>query len=143
MADQQNLTDRLREYRPAKAALFWSCAGCVALTLIIGFSWGGWVTEGTAKEMVQDASEEARAELASIVCVDQFLDGPDARAQLASLKEADYWRRESFIEDGGWATLPGMEEPVGDAAELCASRLADMELPTQEAGTSTTGTVVQ
>jgi hypothetical protein len=67
----------------------------------------------------------------------------DARAQLASLKDAgSSWRRENFIEDGGWATVSG--EEYDDAAELCAEQLLAAELPpAQEAAASEAGTVAQ
>ena len=48
MTDGQSLSQRFADYRPSKTVLFWSCAGCVAATMIIGFTWGGWVTGGTA-----------------------------------------------------------------------------------------------
>lgn len=142
MADKQSLGDRIRDFQPTKAALVWSCAGAVALTLIVGFNWGGWVTGGTAKEMVEDATEQGRAQLAATVCVEQFMGGPDAMAQLASLKGADYWKREGMVSEGGWATLPGMEEPVRDAAEACAERLVKLE-PAKKADNATGGTVAQ
>ena len=140
MAD---INQRFQDYRPSKTALFWSCAGCVVATMIVGFTWGGWVTGGTADEMVEQAATEARAQVASTICVDKFMAAADARAQLASLKDAgSSWRRENFIEDGGWATVSG--EDYDDAAELCAEQLMAAELPpAQEAAASEAGTVAQ
>ncbi|KRR19249.1 hypothetical protein [Bradyrhizobium retamae] len=134
MASAQMLGQRWREYRPSKAALFWSCVGSVVVALIIGFTWGGWVTGGTAKEMVDKAARDARAELAANVCVQRFVDASDARAQLATLKKTSSWQREDFIEKGGWATLPGSDKPVASAAEICAERLAAMKLPPVDQG---------
>lgn len=134
MAERKNgLTARARDYQPTKTALLWSCAACVAATLIVGFNWGGWVTGSKASAMVRAASEQGRAQLAATVCVDQFMKAPDAQAKLVSLKAADSWKRESFVSDGGWATLPGMKEPVSDAAEVCAERLGTMEAPVKKA----------
>jgi hypothetical protein len=121
-------------YRPSKAALFWSCVGCVIAALIVGFTWGGWVTGGTATEMAERAARQARAELVATVCVQRFLDASDSRAQLASLKETNSWQRDDFIEKGGWATLPGLDKPVASSADLCAERLAAMELPPRGQG---------
>lgn len=133
MADGSSLKQQWQDFRPSKTMLFWSCVGCVILTMIVGFTWGGWVTGGTAQEMAEEAAEQGRAKLAAAVCVEQFLTSPNAGAQLASLKETDSWKQDSFIEEGGWATLPGMEDPVSDAAELCANQLAGMEeLPVQK-----------
>ena len=49
----QSLSQRFQQYRPSKTALFWSCGGCVVLATIVGFSWGGWTTGGTAREMAE------------------------------------------------------------------------------------------
>ena len=44
------------QYRASKTVLFWACAGSVILATIVGFSWGGWVTGGTARTMVRASS---------------------------------------------------------------------------------------
>src|SRR5581483_5449477 len=48
-----------------------AAAGAVA-TLIVGFYWGGWVTGGTARDMVQRASTSAVVAALSPICVDKF-----------------------------------------------------------------------
>jgi hypothetical protein len=136
MAYDRSLSQRWQEYHPSKAALFWSCLGCVVLTLLIGFTWGGWVTGGTASEMAEKAAGQARADLAATVCVERFINASDARAQLASLKKTMSWQRDDFIEKGGWATPPGLDKPVTSASELCAERLASRELPPNDQGAS-------
>jgi hypothetical protein len=143
MAEGKSLSQRFEEYHPSKTVMFWSCAGCVVATMILGFTWGGWVTGGTAREMVEDATQTARAEVAAAICVQKFMDAGDARLQLASLKDiTSSWQRENFIEEGGWANVAG--EEYDDAAELCAERLMAMEAPVaQEAATTEAGNVAQ
>ena len=143
MAEGKSLSQRFEEYHPSKTVMFWSCVGCIVATMIIGFTWGGWVTGGTADEMVTDAAETARAEVAAAICVQKFMNAGDARMQLASLKDiTSSWQRENFIEEGGWATVVG--EEYDEAAELCAERLMEMEAPAaQEAATTEAGTVAQ
>ena len=143
MAEGKSGGRRFEDYRPSKTTLFWSCVGCIVATLIIGFSWGGWVTGGTAREMAEDAAGKARAQVAAAVCVEKFTHAADAGPQLASLKEiSSSWKRQSFIRDGGWTTVAG--EKYNDAAELCADQLMAMEVPqAQEAATTETGTVAQ
>ena len=85
----QSLSQRFQQYRPSKTALFWSCGGCVVLATIVGFSWGGWTTGGTAREMAENAAAQARQELAAVVCVDRFMAAPDVGAQLTALKGID------------------------------------------------------
>ena len=143
MADRTSMSERFQEYHPSKTVLLWSCAGSIAATMIIGFTWGGWVTGGTAEEMAADAADQARAETAAAVCVEEFMQQADAGVQLASLKEiSSSWGREDFVEEGGWAMIADKE--YADAAEFCAERLITMEAPTtQEAVSTETGAIAQ
>jgi hypothetical protein len=118
-----NLTQRWERLQATKTQVFWASAASVVATLIVGFTWGGWVTGGTANERAATAATEARAQLAATVCVERFAKGPDAIAQLAALKSSDSWKRDTFIEAGGWATLTGMDKPVAGAASLCVKEL--------------------
>ena len=130
-----------------KPAAWGAVGGAIALA-IIGFTWGGWVTGGTADEMATDARESGRAELAAAICVDRFLDETTVAAKLAELKDKSKWQRGDYIEDGGWATPIGFEKPVEGAADLCATQLAEMEAPVQsdtaqdDTATAGTGTSV-
>ncbi len=126
---KQSINQRWQGYRPTKTLLFWSCAGCVVATIIVGFAWGGWVTGGTARTMAEDAASSGRAQLAAAICVDRFKAAADAPAQLTELKKLDSWSRSGFIEKGGWATMPGKADGGDGAARLCADRLAQLEVP--------------
>ena len=133
MADNPSLSRRLQDFKASKTQLFWACATCVVATMVVGFTWGGWVTGGTANGMAASAATGARAELAAAVCVQQFVNGPDAVAKLASLKGADAWKRDGIIEKDGWVTLVGMDKPVSGAAALCVRQLMDDKLPMAKA----------
>jgi hypothetical protein len=144
MTEKRTLGQRWADYRASKATLFWSCVACVVATIIVGFTWGGWVTGGTAKVRAENAAGQARADLAATMCVERFLGASDAGAQLAALKEQSLWLRGDFIKKGGWARPPGVKEPVPDAASICAQRLAEAKLPQQAAGgSSPAATTVQ
>jgi len=128
----------LDEYKASKTVLFWACAGSVVLALVVGFSWGGWVTGGTAREMAEQSGAQARQELAAVVCVERFMAAPDMAAQLASLKGMERsYERSKFVEEGGWAVMPVSAEPSMPisssdqrrAAGLCAEELAKHEIP--------------
>jgi hypothetical protein len=130
MADQQkrSITQRWDGLQPSKVMLFWSCAGSVAVALVVGFTWGGWVTGGTAEKMAETAGKDSRYELASVICVERFLDAPDARAQLTALKAIDSsYRQRQFLEEGGWATMPNKDKAARQAADLCAKVLTNLE----------------
>ena len=131
MADQQkrSIQQRWGDLQPSKTMLFWSCAGSVAVALVVGFTWGGWVTGGTARDMAETAGDESRWELASVICVEKFLAAPDAQAQLVDLKAIDSsYRQRQFIEEGGWAVMPSKDEATRQAADLCAKVLTNLEV---------------
>jgi hypothetical protein len=79
------------------------------------FRVGGWVTGGAATRMASDAAAGARAELAAIVCVAGFNQGPEAVTQLAELKKASSYQREDMLVKSGWLTLP-------DSGDVCRAR---------------------
>jgi hypothetical protein len=137
MQQNQSLSQRFQQYRASKAVLFWACAGSVAVATIIGFSWGGWVTGRSAREMATDSAAQARQELAAIVCVDRFMAAPDAGVQLTALKEiSSSYAQSKFVEEGGWAIIvpagstPDYKALADDrkAAGLCAAELATREM---------------
>jgi hypothetical protein len=119
-----SLAQRFETFRPSKAALVWCCVLSVGATILVGFAWGGWTTSGSALAMADKAAESARATLAAEICTAQFNGNPDAAAQLTALNKLDTWNRSDFISKGGWATLPGLKEPISGSADLCAQRLA-------------------
>jgi hypothetical protein len=127
MSTKQSMGQRWEAARPTKTLTFWSCVACVAATMVVGFTWGGWTTGGTAQAMAKEAATGARQELAAAVCVDRFTTGSDATAQLATLKGmGNSWDRGTFVEKGGWAVMPGPKaaEAASKVARLCADQLA-------------------
>lgn len=127
MVDSQSWTKRLEKYRASKTQIFWACAACAVATIVVGFTWGGWVTGASAREMAMKAAAEGRASVVAALCVDKFAKGADVGAKLVALKATDSWRRNEFIEKGGWVTLPGVEKPMAGAAEICAKRLLETD----------------
>src|SRR5690606_15895568 len=115
--------NNLAQYRPTKTVWLWSSVGVAALTMIVGFTAGGWVTGGTATERAQASTEQAVATLAANICANRFLAAPDATHQVTLLKEVDSWKQDSFIEEGGWVTFANMKEPVDGAADLAAEKV--------------------
>lgn len=122
---KQSLAQRWQAYQPSKSTLTWACAATAVATIIVGFSWGGWVTGGTSLAHAKAASDISRSELASLVCIDKFNAAPDRTAQLTTLNAiTNSFKRRQFIEVGGWATMPGQTSPDRRAAEGCAAALA-------------------
>lgn len=127
MSDNQTLSQRFSEYRPSKTLWFWSAAGVAVLTMIVGFTAGGWTTAGTATEMAKGSAIKARAELVANLCVEKFITASNANANLAKLKETSSYQRDTFIRDGGWVKMAGLEKDAPGAADICADKLAAME----------------
>lgn len=141
MSQNQTLSQRWAEYRPSKGVWIWSFIGAIVLTMIVGFTAGGWVTGGTAQEMAENAASSTRSGLVAKLCVNKFISTDNAEGRLAKLKEADSWERDDLIEDGGWTTIAGLTEGGSDAADLCAEQLAAMDkLPATAAAPATTTT---
>jgi len=106
-----------------KPALFGAVAGAVALA-IVGFSWGGWVTGGTAKQM---AADQARLEVVAAlvpICMQQSSQDPGVVETLALLKEASRYQRSDMLMEAGWATMPGSSDPNRNVASACMEKLA-------------------
>ena len=137
MTSDQTKSQRWENFRPTKTLWFWSVAGAAVLTMIVGFNAGGWTTGGTATDMATDAAQGARAELVANICVEKFVSAPGASQKLAELKETSSYKRDTFITEGGWIKLAGMEREASGAADLCADQLVAMDtLPTRAIDTT-------
>ena len=101
-------------------------AGALA-TLLIGFNWGGWTLGSTAKAMADQRASSAVVAALVPICVDKFQSASEAKAAMVQLKQIDSWKRDAFVQQGGWATLPGMEQPNRSVAEACAKMLNDLK----------------
>ena len=127
MSQKASLSQRWKNFEPTKKFLFWTCVSCVALTILVGFKWGGWVTGGAAEEMAATAAAEARIELAVASCILRFNQGNNVSERLDKLKKIESWKRGGFIEKTGWATPVGADDPIDGAGERCAERLLNAE----------------
>ncbi|WP_445679572.1 hypothetical protein [Radicibacter daui] len=124
VAAKPTLSRRIEGYQPSKTVLFWSCVVVAIATIVVGFSWGGWVTGGSSRAAVIAAGETARGQLASAICVERFNAAPDAAAKLMEFKaiSSGYAQRQ-FVEAGGWATMPGETTPNSAGASGCVTAL--------------------
>ena len=115
-----------RGLRPKKAVVFWSWVASVALTVTIGFVWGGWVTGARAQTMAEDMAEDAVTQRLAEICVFQFSQDPEKEAKLAEMREASGYQRRAYVEDQGWATIPG-EELGRKVVDECVRQLILIE----------------
>jgi hypothetical protein len=70
-----------------KPGLYGSACGAVALA-VVGFSWGGWVTGGTARRMAADQSQTDEVSALTSICLDQSKRDPQLTERVALLKAA-------------------------------------------------------
>src|SRR5688572_4324017 len=110
---------------PAETSPFiWGAVTGAAALAIIGFTWGGWVSGGTAERLAGARGEASMLAALAPICVAQFQKNPKAVANLASFKEARSWEQADFVRNGGWATMPGATgDPSRDVASACADAL--------------------
>ena len=102
--------------------------GAIALA-IIGFSWGGWVTGGTAAKDSVAASHTAVVAALAPICVERFRGQSDAVVRTADLTKTSSWERGAMIEKSGYATMPGTKTADSDVARVCAELLATPAVP--------------
>ncbi len=118
---QSMIASKWSGYQPTKSALAWSCILAAIAAVLLGFSWGGWVTAGTSRTMAATAVSAAVGKLATDVCIERFKALPDYAARLAELKAMpDNYKQRQYVESGGWATMPGETAPTRGAAEGCS-----------------------
>src|SRR5438105_2214013 len=108
------------ETKPA----LWGAAGGAILLAIVGFTWGGWMTTGTASKLADQRADSAVVAILTPICVEKFRQNVDAAANLAVLKKiSSSWEQGNFVEKGGWATRPGASSPDYVLARTCAEKL--------------------
>jgi hypothetical protein len=103
----------------------WSAVGGAILAAIVGFNWGGWVTSGTAGVMAKEIAENAVAKRFTPICLARVNDDPKKEQKLKEFKAKDSWDGQKYVEEQGWATLPGEEKPDSKIAEGCAKQLME------------------
>jgi hypothetical protein len=118
-----SLGQRWSQARPTKTVLFWSWVATAVVTMIVGFTWGGWVTGSTAQSMAQTTGEDAVVKRLAPMCVVQFTQDPSRDLKLKEVKDVDNWQRGDYVKKQGWATMPGEQDPDGKVADECAKLL--------------------
>jgi hypothetical protein len=102
----------------------WGVVAGSVLTMIVGFSWGGWSTDSAVRQMAAKRADAAVTAALVPIC----LAGEKADvARVAKLGELTAitasWEQTEFVMKSGWATFPGQADPNRDVAEACASAL--------------------
>lgn len=101
----------------------WGVVVGAVVTMIVGFSWMGWVGGGTAERMAVERANSAVIVALTPSCVASFMQQPNAAAKLAEFRKIDSWKQRQFVEEGGWATPRGDKTPNSGLANACAEAL--------------------
>jgi hypothetical protein len=97
--------------------------GAVA-SVVIGFSWCGWMTESSANKLAAERADTAVVAALTPICVEKFLQNSDAKANLAVLQKiSTSWEQGDYLQKGGWVTQPGATSSDYHLARACAEKL--------------------
>lgn len=101
----------------------WGLVVGSVVTMIVGFSWGGWTTGSGADRLATERSTTAVTAALVPVCLERSKADPAGAKKLVALKalSSSYDQRDAVVQ-GGWATF-GASEANRDVAEACASAL--------------------
>lgn len=90
---------------------------------VVGFTWGGWVTGGTANDRAMAMSRDDVVASMVLVCLDMARSDPARAATLATIRAASTYQRRDALMAAGWATMPGTDAPDRDIAQACLAAL--------------------
>lgn len=121
-----SLGDKWRDLQPSKTTLVWACLASIVLTIVIGFTLGGWMTAGGAQEAAKVMANEAVVQRLAPICVAQFNADPDSVGKLGEMNGMTSYGRVQYVQDQGWATITGAEKPDRKVADACIAILMDM-----------------
>ena len=115
--------DRWDNAKSPKKVVFGFAAAAIVLTIIVGFNLGGWVTGSNAQTM----ADAAVVQRLSSICVSQYNTDLGKIQKLRELKDASSYQRDDYVEEQGWATMPGDEKPDSKVADSCAKLLIQID----------------
>jgi hypothetical protein len=112
--------------QPTKMILFWACIASIILTIVIGFTWGGWVSAGGAQKAAETMAKDAVVQRLVPICVAQFSQDPDKSLKLDEMNEMTSYQGVQFVQEQGWATIYGDDKPDRRVADACTKLLLEM-----------------
>jgi hypothetical protein len=103
--------------------LAWGVVLGSLVTMIVGFSWGGWTTGSGVERIATERTQAAVTAALVPVCMEKSKADPASAKKLGALKAltSSFDQRDAVLKDG-WATV-GAGEANRDVADLCASQL--------------------
>jgi hypothetical protein len=105
-----------------KPGIWGAIVGAAAIG-IVGFTWGGWVTTGTANDRAMAMSHDEVVAAMVPVCLELSRTDPDRLVKLTGIRDLATYRRRDALMEAGWATVPGSDAPDRDIAGACLASL--------------------
>lgn len=105
-----------------KPGIYGALIGAVCVG-IVGFTWGGWVTGGTANARAMAMSRNDVVASMVPVCLNLARADPALADKLATIRATSTYRQRDAVMAAGWATVPGIEAPDRDIAQACLAAL--------------------
>ncbi|WP_135502140.1 hypothetical protein [Roseovarius aestuariivivens] len=99
----------------------WGAIGGAIVAIVIGFSWGGWVTGGKASQMQTSSAESAIVQAFTPLCVVKAEQEPE---QIALLKEESSYQRDEFVIEAGWVNNVS-EKYRSEVADACGDSIVE------------------
>ncbi len=90
---------------------------------VVGFTWGGWVTGGTANDRAMAMSQDDVVASMVPVCLEMAQSDPARAEKLETIRAASTYQRRDALMEAGWATVPGTDAPNRDIAQACLAAL--------------------
>jgi hypothetical protein len=97
--------------------------------MLIGFTWGGWVTGGSARKDAAASAHDAVVAALAPICAERFRAQDGAAVKLAELGGASSWERGNLVAKSGYAVMPGSKDADSDVARACGEMLATPPTP--------------
>ena len=95
-------------------------AGGALLTMLLGFTVGGWVTSSKSENVARQQSNLAVSAALAPICHNNFKASSDAQSQRALLKNTEDWKQAEFVNAAGWTKIPGVADGKSGLASSCA-----------------------
>jgi len=109
----------------------WGMAVGMIVLLIVVFSAGWVVTSGTAKAEAKAMATDAVMNRLGPIAVAQFMKDPNKEERLKEMKKLESWgtnSRSDYVQEQGWATMPGEKKPDREVAYEVVRRLMDLKM---------------
>ncbi|WIV49754.1 hypothetical protein QQG91_08705 [Marivivens sp. LCG002] len=94
-----------------------------ALVGVVGFTWGGWVTSGTANDRAMAMSHDNVIASMVPVCLEMARSDPARMEKLETIRAASAYQKRDALIAAGWATMPGTDVPDRGIAQACLQEL--------------------